>query len=164
MLPDTLVALSASALAQAIQLSIAPVFLLTAIGGFLSAITVRLGRVVDRARAIEASLPADAARSPDRELEPVARAARAELSALDRRMVLANRAVALSVASALTVCILITLLFVGSVTPLHPDRIIPVLFITALAFLIASLSAFALEISISIRTVRVRADLLRSES
>lgn len=140
-------------LAQTIQLAIAPVFLLTAIGAFLSAITTRLGRVVDRARLLEAAILAEGAETNARALE--------ELSSLDRRIVLANRAVALSVASALTVCALITVLFVSAVSPLHPDRLVPALFILALLLLTASLTAFSLEIRISIRTVRVRSELIR---
>jgi hypothetical protein len=144
---------SISTLAQVIQLAIAPVFLLTAIGAFLSVITTRLGRVVDRARLLEASVPDD---ETDRALTI------AELAGLDRRMLLANRAVALSVTSALTICSLITVLFVSAIGPVHPDRLVPVLFILALVLLMSALLAFALEIRISIRTVRVRAELIRN--
>jgi hypothetical protein len=140
-------------LGQVIQLAIAPVFLLTAIGAFLSVITTRLGRVVDRARLLESTVPEDA----------TARALIiAELAGLDRRMLLANRAVALSVSAAITICSLITVLFVSAVSPLHPDQLIPVLFILAMLLLTAALLAFALEIRISIRTVRVRAELLKN--
>jgi hypothetical protein len=139
-------------LSQTIQLAIAPVFLLTAIGAFLSVITTRLGRVVDRARLLEASVPDD---------ETARALIITELAGLDRRMLLANRAVALSVSSALTVCALITVLFISAVSPLHPDQLVPALFILALVLLMAALLAFALEIRISIRTVRVRAELIR---
>lgn len=140
-------------LAQVIQLSIAPVFLLTAIGAFLSVITTRLGRVVDRARLLEASVPED---ETDRAVIV------AELAGLDRRMLLANRAVGLSVAAALTICSLITVLFISAVSPIHPDDLVPALFILALVLLMAALLAFALEVRISIRTVRVRAELIRN--
>jgi len=149
---DPVVAIHAPLLASTIQLSIAPVFLLTAIGAFLSVITTRLGRVVDRARALEANLPTD---------EALRALTITELATLDRRMLLANRAVGLSVAAALTVCLLITVLFVSSVSAMNPDQLVPLLFIAALLFLTAALTAFALEVRISIRTVRVRAELLR---
>ena len=139
-------------LAQTIQLAIAPVFLLTAIGAFLSAITTRLGRVIDRARMLESVEPRD-----DQERTLITN----ELAVLDRRMLLANRAVGLSVASALTICSLITVLFISAVSPLHPDQLVPILFILALLLLMASLFAFSLEVRISIRTVRVRAELIR---
>ena len=82
-----------SLLAQIIQLSIAPVFLLTAIGAFLSAITTRLGRVIDRARLLENIIATEGADGNELAI--------AELAGLDRRMLLANRAVGLSIGSAL---------------------------------------------------------------
>lgn len=142
-----------SHLAQIIQLSIAPVFLLTAIGAFLSAITTRLGRVIDRARILEAIIAREGADDNAIAIN--------ELASLDRRMLLANRAVGLSIAAALTVCALITVLFISAVSPIHLDRIVPILFILALLLLTASLTAFMVEIRISIRTVRVRAELIR---
>ncbi|MFN3288234.1 MAG: DUF2721 domain-containing protein, partial [Sphingomonadaceae bacterium] len=50
--------LDAEQLARTIQLAIAPVFLLTAIGAILGVVTTRLGRAIDRARALEAEYPA----------------------------------------------------------------------------------------------------------
>lgn len=142
-----------SLLAQIIQLSIAPVFLLTAIGAFLSAITTRLGRVIDRARKLEEVIASEGTEGNDIAIH--------ELAGLDRRMLLANRAVGLSIASALTVCALITVLFLSAVSPIHLNEIVPILFILALLLLTASLTAFLLEIRISIRTVRVRAEFIR---
>jgi hypothetical protein len=46
---------------------------------------------------------------------------------------------------------------------LHPDLLVPILFVLALILLMASLFAFSLEIRISIRTVRVRSELIRHE-
>jgi len=145
--------LSASSLSGTIQLAVAPVFLLTAIGAFLSVMTTRLGRAIDRARLLEAAISDD----PQQRAMTIA-----DLAVLDRRMLLANRAVGLAVASALTVCILIATLFIDAVSPFHPNKFIPGLFILAITLLIASLTAFALEIRISIRTVRVSAHLLRA--
>ena len=45
-----------SGVAHAIQLAVAPVFLLTAVGALLGVITNRLARVIDRARILEAKL------------------------------------------------------------------------------------------------------------
>ncbi|MBX9812193.1 MAG: DUF2721 domain-containing protein [Burkholderiales bacterium] len=41
-------------IAHVIQLAVAPVFLLTGVGALLSVMTNRLGRVIDRARVLEA--------------------------------------------------------------------------------------------------------------
>src|ERR1051326_2712438 len=47
---------SIAAIAHVIQLSIAPVFLISGVATLLSVLTSRLGRIVDRARAVEANL------------------------------------------------------------------------------------------------------------
>lgn len=147
----------ASLLARTIQLAIAPVFLLTAIGAFLTVITTRLGRVIDRARHLEAAMQTGGELDETKE-----KLARAELASLDRRMLLANRAVGLAVGSALVVCLLITLLFVSAISPLHPDMLVPILFGLALVLLMSALLTFLIEVRISIRTVRVRAELLQN--
>lgn len=138
-------------LAQAIQFALTPVFLLTAIGSMLNVVAQRLGRVIDRARLIEAALPT----APKDYAHAIA-----ELIILDRRMALANRAVSLCVTSGLFACILIGALFVAAVTPIHASRFVPALFIIVMALLIAGLSAFLLEVQIATRTVRVRTDLI----
>lgn len=140
-----------NSVAQSISLAIAPVFLLTAIGGILNVVVTRLGRVIDRARALEAALPE----------EPIKRARTiAELRTLDRRMVLANRAVSLCVASGIFACLLVATLFLASATPWRASQFLPALFIIAVALLLAGLSAFALEVRIATRTIRVRAELI----
>src|SRR6185312_6847244 len=45
-----------SPIAHVIQLSVAPVFLLSGIGAILAVMTNRLGRIIDRARVLEARL------------------------------------------------------------------------------------------------------------
>ena len=76
------------ALGPVIELALAPVFLLAGIGAFLNVMTSRLGRVVDRWRALEAELT-----SCDDERR---RLHVKELGILDRRMAHSNRAIALS--------------------------------------------------------------------
>ena len=44
------------AVAHAVQLAVAPVFLLTGIGAFVAVMTNRLGRVIDRSRVLEERL------------------------------------------------------------------------------------------------------------
>jgi hypothetical protein len=144
----------AERLAQTIQLSIAPVFLLTAIGAMLGVVTSRLGRAIDRARALEAELPG----APDAETR--ARTVR-ELATLDRRMALAHRAVSLCASAALGACLLIALLFLAETVALPLARLVPVLFILVMGLMIAGLAAFLLEVRIATRNVRVRAELIR---
>ena len=48
-----------SSIANAIQLSIAPVFLLTGVGAILGVLTNRLARIVDRSRVLDDRLQAN---------------------------------------------------------------------------------------------------------
>lgn len=159
LLPEALASVSRRLLAETIQLAITPVLLLTAIGGFLSAMTTRLGPVIDRARAIEEKLGVAV---PDPRT-------RAGLLSLDRRIRLANAAVGFSIASALLLCLLIALLFVSRLAPRllaqpDPPALLPLMFIAVLALLALltlSLLTFLLEVRIALRTARVSAELLR---
>ena len=141
-------------LAETIRLAITPVFLLTAIGAMLGVVTTRLGRAIDRARALEAEhatiIDADAR----------ARLVR-ELATLDRRIVLAHRAVSLSAAAALATCLLIAALFVAETMAARAAQLVPPLFIVVMALLASGLAAFLLEVRIATRNVRVRAELIR---
>ncbi len=146
--------LDAEQLARTIQLAIAPVFLLTAIGAILGVVTTRLGRAIDRARALEAEYPA----APD----DAARArAVSELATLDRRIVLAHRAVALCAGAALATCLLIAALFLAETVAATAARVIAPLFVVVMALLAAGLWAFVVEVRIAIHNVRVRAELIR---
>lgn len=53
-----------TAVAHVIQLSVAPVFLLSGIGAMLAVMTNRLARVIDRARTLEEKATADPAGTP----------------------------------------------------------------------------------------------------
>jgi hypothetical protein len=153
---DLAVALSLDAeeLARTIQLAIAPVFLLTAIGAILGVVTTRLGRAIDRARALEAEYPA----APDEDAR--ARAV-SELATLDRRIVLAHRAVSLCAAAALATCLLIAALFLAETVAARAGNMVAPLFVLVMVLLASGLSAFLLEVRIATRNVRVRAELIR---
>lgn len=145
------------AIAANIQLAVAPVFLLTAIGSILGVLATRIGRVVDRARRVEADiLDMDRHKSPDRWRE-----SHAELRLLDRRMSSANWSIALCTLSALCVCIVIAILFIGDLFAISAGRIVAPLFIIVMALLICGLSCFLFEMQIALRSVRVKAALLR---
>lgn len=143
-----------SDIAEMIELSVAPVFLLVAIGSFLNVTTLRLGRVVDRARVLEDRIRED----PDKATETVLRE---ELIALDRRMFYANNAINLSAAAALLVAIDVALLFLSGLAKIDIAAIAAILFIFAMIGIICGLMMFLAEISVATRTVRVRADLLK---
>jgi Protein of unknown function (DUF2721) len=94
-------------IAHLIQLSVAPVFLLTGIGTLLNVLSGRLARIIDRARVLEQQLDT-----------PVPRHAAAigtELHVLERRARLIYHAIKLSTISALLVCFLVAVLFASSI-------------------------------------------------
>ena len=133
-----IVAENLSTVAHVIQMAVAPVFLLTGIGAILSVLTGRLGRLVDRFRALTetvSELPAIQAR---------------ELNILTVRARWVHWAITLCTASALFVAIVIGALFVGAVVNIDPSRIVSFLFIIAMTSLIIGLGCFLREISLSI--------------
>jgi hypothetical protein len=52
-------ALNPNFLSESIQLSVAPVFLLTAVAGMIGALTQRIARVIDRSRALQDAIHAE---------------------------------------------------------------------------------------------------------
>ena len=134
-------------MAHVIQLSVAPVFLLTAIGTMLSVMTNRLARIIDRARFYEAKLEGA---SP----EAVPKL-HASLATLSRRADLIGHAIFLSTSTALLVCAVIALLFLGDY--LRYDMSIPIafLFILAMLLLVIGLICFLREVFIAKGSLRI---------
>ena len=93
-------------ISHVIQLSIAPVFLLTAIAGFVNALLGRLARAIDRRRTLDELLPAYA---EDTETHAHMEY---ELALLARRINLIMWALGLAVLSALLICMLIGVAFI----------------------------------------------------
>lgn len=141
-----------SGIAHLISLAIGPVFLLAGIGSILNVMAHRLGRVVDRARALE------------RDYDDLAEGAReritGELRVLDRRMAVVHLAVGFCTASALFVCLLVSLLFVAALADFAYARPIALLFITAMALLVVGLLLFLWEVNLAMHSVRVGRHLL----
>jgi hypothetical protein len=141
-----------SDIAHLVELSVAPVFLLAGIGALLNVVTARLGRVVDRARNLEERFYAP--RSDDE-----AARIRAELGSLDRRMLLAQRAIFLFSTAALLICLVVASIFIGEFVDLAVPALVAVIFIATMFAMIAGLALFLMEISIATKVLRVRADL-----
>lgn len=141
-----------SAIAHQIQLAVAPVFLLAGIGSILNVLTHRLGRVVDRARQLEATF----ASFDEGERSRFA----SELHTLDGRITASNLAIFFCTASAFFVCLVVGLIFVASLAEAATARIVTWLFIAAMALLMAGLVLFLYEVRLATRSIRVRRDLL----
>ncbi len=132
-------------IAHTIQLVVAPVFLLTAIGTILSVLTARMSRVFDRSRALEAALPGAVGADRERHQQ--------ELVVLAQRARMIHRALTSGVGSALCVCLLITCAFVGSLVQLNLGQLVAVLFIASMALLMLTLVWFLREIFLSVQSL-----------
>ena len=139
-------------IAQTIQLSLSPVFMLAGIGALLNVLAGRLSRVVDRARALEALHPASRGPEHDRHVW--------ELRLLDRRMIVINAALVLAVSSAVMTCLVVALLFVAELVKLHIGTVVALSFILAMGLLIASLVSFLIEVRMSLIAIHIRPELL----
>jgi hypothetical protein len=129
-----------------IQLAIAPVFLLTAIGSMLGTMTNRVARIVDRARELEKRLAAGAeAQAPDHR----------ELLLLAQRARLINMAITCTVLAALLVCVSIGGLFLDAYWQRSLTTLVAWIFGAALAALIVGLGFFLREIYVATATLRI---------
>lgn len=133
--------------AHVIQLAVAPVFLLTGVGAILAVLVNRLGRVVDRFRALESNLPAvqDDAQS----------SVQVEMSILARRARMIHWAIGLCTGCALLVCMVIATLFIGSITAVQLPGVIAMLFILAMLSLVGGLLCFVREIALGTGNIHV---------
>ena len=133
-------------IAHAIQLAVAPVFLLTGVAGILGVLTNRLGRIIDRSRALQSRLP----HVVEVEYERV----REELITLGQRAQLINWSIRLCTLCALLVCSVIAALFLSSFIAFNLRLPVAVMFVLAMLSLIVALLNFLREIYLA--TVRIR--------
>jgi Protein of unknown function (DUF2721) len=130
-----------------IQLSIAPVFLLTGVGTNLMVLTNRLARIIDRSRVLEDRYHAAGEWSTFD---------RAEVDILYTRGHLINRAITLSTACALLICLVIASLFLGDALNLELGQFIASLFVLGMFSLIGSFVYLLREIFIATKNLTMR--------
>jgi hypothetical protein len=136
---------------RVIQLAVAPVFLLSSQGTFLAVLSTRLGRIVDRARAVTDRSAGSSGVVRQRAVE--------EVALLRRRRFLINLAITCGTSSALLVCILIASAFVGTLVRSDFSIVVATLFIVAMLAFIGGLLAFLAEILVAVGSVRIAAEL-----
>ena len=136
-----------SGLAHTIQLSVAPVFVLTGVGSFLNVLTNRLARIIDRTRVLEAT----------RREDDVHGIVREEMRVLRRRTDLVNRAIGMCTYCALLVAGVVAALFVGAVLGLGVANVVAFAFVAAMATLILGLTSFLSEVHLATRHAREQA-------
>ncbi|WP_239804904.1 DUF2721 domain-containing protein [Croceicoccus hydrothermalis] len=142
-------------IAQTIQLALAPVFVLVAIGNMLNMLAGRLGRVVDRARTVQALHAATEGSEHDQVVR--------EIRILDRRINLINRAMLLLVLSALSIGLTVVSIFMTAVWHARYDWLDALFFFIALALLMWALGLFLTETRLASASLRIPQELLEWE-
>lgn len=139
-------------IAQTIQLALAPVFVLVAIGNIMNILSTRLGRIVDRSRVLQE-------RHSDTEGAEHDALVR-ELRLVDRRMHLIARAILLLVLAGLSIGITVVLLFVEDFAGLDLKPFVATTFIIALGLMICALLLFLRETREAAAALRIPAEYL----
>jgi len=134
---------------HAIQLAIAPVFLLTGIAAMLGVMANRLARIIDRARALDQFWG---------DFDEKARvAAQLEFRYLERRRHLASWSINFCTGAALLVCLVIVTLFVEGIFGKDLKWLAGALFIGAMIALICGLTIFLREVYLATHAGRFEA-------
>lgn len=136
-----------SGIAHVIQLSVAPVFLMAGIGGLLTVLTNRLGRVIDRARLIEGQFASHG--------EKERAEAHARLKIFSSRARLISAAIALCTVCASMVCLVVMALFGGAFFEIDLSGVIALAFIAAMTSLFLAILCFLREVLIATRALRI---------
>jgi hypothetical protein len=131
--------LPTTTIAHAIQLAVAPVFLLTGVASILSVLTNRLARIIDRSRFLHSKLLSIKRETQDKEIHD-------ELAVLTQRTRFINWAIGLCTTCVLLICSVIAILFLGSFIILNMATPIASLFVAAMLSLIMALIFFICEI------------------
>jgi hypothetical protein len=124
--------------AHAIQLAIAPAFVLAAIGSTLTVLTNRLGRIDDHSEKLRGGMK-EAGVS-------LSAADGAVLAKLDTRAKLIHVSISSAVACGLLICAMVMATFTGDEFGLAADRVIALLFGGAMASLGVTYAVFLVEI------------------
>ena len=133
---------------RVIQLAVAPVFLLTAIGTLIAVLNIRLGRNIDRRRLMEEELRG----STENNQTDEQRARQRELRLLARRVRLIYFAMLSAGLGALLVCLVVAGAFVGALVAVDISREVAVLFILAMFAVIGCLGMFLREVYLAVTT------------
>ena len=131
-------------LSHAIQLAVAPVFLLTAISTLINAMNGRLGRIVDRRRVIQRRVQDQSAHAHRADFDK-------ELDLLGRRGRLIYFAIFAEALSALLVCVVVTGAFVGTLLHVELAVAVATTFILSLLALIVGLGLFLREVYMAVQ-------------
>jgi hypothetical protein len=139
-------------IAQTIQLALAPVFVLVAIGNIMNLLSVRLGRVVDRSRRLQ-ELHGET-KGQDHDMVVV------EIRLVARRIALILRALLLLVLSGMAIAFTVGLLFFEELAGFELPRVAAASFFLAISLLMVALLLFLVETRIAAAALRIPRDYL----
>lgn len=139
-------------IAQTIQLALAPVFVLVALGQILNAISVRFARVIDRSRDLEQKY----AETSGAEHDIIV----LQIRAADERIKLLSSAIRAMVISGLAIGLTVALLFIEDVAGVIMYQFAAGVFLLAIAFLMWALWLFLRETQVATAMLRVPRALL----
>lgn len=141
-------------IAQAIQLALAPVFVLVAIGNIMNILSGRLGRIVDRSRVLQDRH--STTEGPEHDL--IVR----EIRLVDRRIALISRAILFLVVSGLTIGLTVALLFVEEFLKVDLQQAAALFFLLAVGLLMVALLLFLRETREATAALRIPEEYLES--
>ena len=142
-------------IAQTIQLALAPVFVLVAIGNILNLLSSRLGRVVDRSRQLQDRHTATSG--------PVHDMVVLEIRMIDKRISLITRAIRLLVLSGLTIGTTVAILFLEEFVAVNLQLVAAGVFLISVGLLMWALVLFLREAEVSAKQLRIPRDYLELE-
>ena len=129
-------------------------FVLVAIGNILNILSTRLGRIVDRARALQALHGETSGREHD--------AIVTEMRAIDRRISLNTDAIRLLVLAGLAIGMTVAVLFLEEMLDYQLERVAAGFFLVSVALLMWALTLFLRETQVAAATLRIPEDYLES--
>jgi hypothetical protein len=146
---------SSGMIAQTIQLALAPVFVLVAIGNIMNILSTRLGRIVDRSRHLQDLHPATEGDEHDRIV--------LEIRLVDRRIHLIGKAILRLVMSGLTIGFCVALLFVEELFNVNLQQVAGAAFFIAVVLLMSALWLFLRETREATAALRIPETYLELE-
>ena len=138
--------MTSSAVLHAIQLAVAPVFMLAAVAAMTGMVATRLARIIDRARELEERLATATARDPDD--------ARWELIRLKLRGRICNWSVGLLAVCGMLIGATVMALFVGETSLPHAEGFVPWTFLGAVGIFVTALLLFLAETLLATHALR----------
>lgn len=142
-------------IAQTIQLALAPVFVLVAIGNLLNLLSSRLGRVVDRSRDLQGRHVST--EGPDHDMVVL------EIRMIDRRISLVTRAIRLLVLSGLAIGTTVAILFLEELVAANLQVVAAGFFLVAILLLMWALLLVLSESQVAANQLRIPRDYLELE-